>query len=167
MHYIPDDKNIEFQQKREMIYELCSIMFKDKMYKKMDGANFPEEIWDKIDIMLINQIIKKIEKYGHICDKCSIEFINKFLRIATKYYPQYINYSIIPNKNGKFCKITNLYKEDNIPGIFKECLNICFNCDINMELIDDRINYVNLLKKNMSNYTNILDFYFKEDKNNR
>ena len=87
MYYIPDDKNIEFQQKREMIYELCSIMFKDKMYKKMDGAKFPEEIWDKIDIILINQIIEKIEEYGHICDKCSIEFINKFLRIATKYYP--------------------------------------------------------------------------------
>ena len=34
-----------------------------------------------------------------------------------------------------------------------------------MELIDDRINYVNLLKKNISNYTNILDFYFIEDKN--
>ena len=147
MHYIPDDNNSEFQQKREMIYELCSIIFEGKMSKKKDGTKFPELLWDRIDFMVIKKIIEKIEKYGHICDKCSIGFINKFLRIATKYYPAYIYYSIIPNKNGKFCEINNLYKDDNIPEIFKECLNICFNYDINMELIDDRINYVNSLKK--------------------
>ena len=69
MHYIPDDNNSEFQQKREMIYELCSIMFKDKMSKKKDGTKFPEELWDKIDNMAFNKIIEKIERYEYICDE--------------------------------------------------------------------------------------------------
>jgi len=168
MHYIPNDNNSEFQQKREMIYELCSFMFKDKMYQKLDGTKFPEEIWEKVDIMVINKIIENIKQYGHICDECSIEFINKLLKIATKYYyPLYIYHSIIPNKNGKFCKIINLYKEDNIPEIFKECLNNCFKLDINEELIDDRINYFNSLKKkNIYDYANTLNSYFKDNENN-
>ena len=168
MHYIPDDNNSEFQKKREMIYEICSFMFKDKMSKKKDGTKFPEEIWDKIDNMVFIKIIEKIEEYEYICDECSIEFINKFLRIVTKYYPLYMNHSIIPNKNGEFCKINNLYKEDNIPDIFKECLKNCFDYDINEELIDERIKYANsLIKKNINDYTNKLNSYFiKMSENN-
>ena len=167
MHYIPDDNNIEFKQKREMIYELCSIIFKDKMSKKKDGKKFPEEIWDKIDIMVFEKIIEKIEEYEHICDECTLEFINKFLKVVTKYYPLFIKHSIIPNKNGDFCKINYLYKEDNIPEIFKECLKICFNYDINKELIDDRIKYSDSLrKKNICDYANILNLYFKKNENN-
>ena len=166
MHYIPHDNNSEFQQKREMIYEVCSMMFKDKMSQKKDGTNFPEEIWSKIDEMLYKKIIEKMQEYGHICAECSIEFINKFLKIVTKYYPSFINYSIIPNKNGKFCKKDQLYKEDNIPDIFKECLKVCFNEDINDELIDDRINNINSLgKKNIFDYTNILKKYFQMNEN--
>jgi len=166
IHYIPNDNNSEFQQKRDIIYELCSIMFKDKMSQKKDGTKFPKEIYDKIDNMVINKIIEKIEEFGNICNNCSIEFINKFLSIATKYYPLYINNSIIPNKNGKFCKSINLYKEDKIPEIFKECLKNCFNHDINEELIDDRITYVDSLKnKNIYDYTNILNSYFIKNEN--
>ena len=40
MHYIPDDNNSEFQQKCEMVYEICFIMFKDKMSKKKMDQNF-------------------------------------------------------------------------------------------------------------------------------
>jgi len=167
MHYIPDDNNIEFKQKRELIYELCSIMFKDKMSQKKDGKKFPEEIWDKIDIMVFKKIIEKIEEYEHICDECSIKFINKFLKVVTKYYPLFIDHSIIPNKNGDFCKINYLYKEDNISEIFKECLKICFNYDINKELIDDRIKYINSLRKiNIYDYTNTLNSNFKKNVNN-
>ena len=162
MHYIPNDNNSEFQQKREMIYEVCSMIFKDKMSTKKDGTKFPEEIWSKIDEMLYIKIIEKIQKYEHVCEQCSIEFINKFLKIVTKYFPSFINYSIIPNKNGKFCKKDNLYKEDNIPDIFKECLKVCFTKDIDDELIDDRINCINDLRiKNIYDYTSTLNKYFK------
>ena len=162
MHYIPNDNNSEFQQKREMIYEVCSMMFKDKMSNKKDGTKFPEEIWSKIDEMLFKNIMEKMQEYGHICDECSIEFINKFLKIVTMYYPSFINYSIIPNKNGKFCTKDKLYKEDKIPDIFKECLKVCFKEDINDKLIDDRINNINgLHKKNIFDYVYILTKYFK------
>jgi len=166
MHYIPNDNNSEFQQKREMIYEVCSMMFKDKISDKKDGTKFPEEIWSKIDEMLYKKIIEKMQKYEHICAECSIEFINKFLKIVTKYYPSFINYSIIPNKNGNFCKKDKLYKEDNIPDIFKECLKVCFKEDINDELVDDKINSINgLPKKNLFNYVYILNKFFKMNEN--
>jgi hypothetical protein len=61
-------------------------MFKDKMSQKRDGTKFPEEIWDKIDLMVTNKIIEKIKEYGHICNECSIEFINKFLIIINIIY---------------------------------------------------------------------------------
>ena len=167
MHYIPYDNNSEFQQKREMIYELCSIMFKDKMSQKRDGTKFPEEIWEKIDIMVVNKIIEKIKEYGYIRNECSIEFINKFLRIVFMYYKYFISYPIFPNKNGKFCQIINLYKEDNIPDIFKECLKNCFNLDINEELINDRIEYDYFLKKkNIYDYTNIIYECFGNNESN-
>ena len=167
MQYIPEDNNSKFQQKREIIYELCSIIFKDKKFQKRNGTKFPEKIWENVDIMIINKIIEKIGKYGHICDECSIEFINKFLYLLIIYYRNYLNYAIIPNKNGRFCQINNLYKEDNIPDIFKECLKKCFNCDINEELIDDRINYVNSLKmKNIYDYSNSINLYFRNNENN-
>jgi len=167
MQYIPNDSISEYQKKREMIYELCSIIFKDKKLQKKDGTKFPEEIWDKFDVMVCNKIIEKIKEYGHICNECSIEFINKFLIIINKYYPNFINYSIFPNKNGKFCQINNLYKEDNIPDIFKECLKNCFDYDINEELIDDRIDYANSLKKkNIYDFVNTLNLFFKNNENN-
>ena len=167
MHYIPHDNNSAFQQKREIFYELCSIMFKDKMSQKRDGTTFPQEMYDNIDFMVTNKIIEKFKEYGHICDECSIEFINKFLIIIILYYKYFINYPIFPNKKGNFCQINNLFKEDNIPDIFKECLKNCFNQDINEELIDDRIKYVDSLKrKNIFDYTNILNSYFRNNENN-
>ena len=167
MNYIPDDNNSEFQQKRELIYELCSIMFIDKMSLKKDGTNFPEEIWEKIDFMVTNKIIEKIKEYGHICDECPIEFINKFLIFIILYYKYFLNYPIFPNKNGNFCQINNLYKEENIPEIFKECLMNCFNQDINEELVDDRIKYINFpKKKNIYDYANILNSYFRNNEIN-
>ena len=59
-----------------------------------------------------------------------------------------------------------MYKEDNIPDIFKECLKVCFKEDINDELVDDKINSINELpKKNLFNYVNILNKFFKMNEN--
>ena len=50
MHYIPDDNNSEFQKKREMIYEICSFIFKDKMSKKKMEQNFQKKYGIKLII---------------------------------------------------------------------------------------------------------------------
>lgn len=51
-----------------------------------------------------------MEKCGKIEGKYIISFINKLLECLSEFYPQYRSYSIIPNKNGNFCKIDDLYR---------------------------------------------------------
>ena len=120
--------------------------------------------------MEFSKIIKNIEEYNHIGDKFSLQFINQFLKCVSEYYQLYRNHSIVPNKNGIFCKIDDLFVDDNIPDIFKECLKKCFDEDINKELIDDRIDAIKPLgKKKIIDYKSILEKYFnmKENKNKK
>ena len=158
IHYIPVDSEEKFKQKREMIYYLCSNIWVDKMSEKKYVKNFPEEIWNKVDPMILKRIIEKMEEFGF---KRSIKFINIFLKCATEYHISYENHKIIPNKNGKFCKIGELYIDDNIPDLFKKCLKQCFNYDIKEELIDERIaTYTSISKKSIISYKSILNYFF-------
>ena len=157
MHYIPYNGNDDFKKKREMLYEFCSILWNNKMYQKIDGSDFPEEIWDRVDNMVFNKIIESISQNKKIGGIYTINFINKFLDCALTYYPSFRNSPIIPNKNGFFCSINNLYLDENIPSIFKECLKKCFNIDINNELIDERITSIKPIQnKNICSYKDTL-----------
>eukprot|EP00833_Pecoramyces_ruminatium_P012595 jgi/Orpsp1_1/1186627/evm.model.d7180000052101.1 len=161
MHYIPYNGGDYFKKKREMLYDFCSIIWNNKMYQKIDGSDFPEEIWDKVDNMVFSKIIENIQNSKRIGGIYTINFINKFLDCALTYYPSFRNSSIIPNKNGFFCTINSLYLDENIPSIFKECLRNCFNIDINNELIDERITSIKPLQnKNICSYKDTLKKYF-------
>jgi hypothetical protein len=162
MHYIPDnDDDIKFKKKREDMYELCVLFWKEEMTDKKNGNQFPKELWEKSDNILFETIIKNIEKREKIGKTFTINLINKFLQYASEYYPNYINYEIIPNKNGKFCKKYELFKDDDIPDIFKECLLKFFDEDINEDLVDDRINSIKISnKKTISDYKDLLEQYF-------
>ena len=167
MHYIPKDNNNEFIQKREMIYEFCSLIWKDKMSQKKDGTNFPIKLWDKIDEMVMKKIIEKIEKCGCLSEVYTIEFINKFLKCYSESIIILSGHSIIPNENGKFCKIGELYVDDNIPEIFKKCLKKCFSFDINEELINKQITNIKpKISRNIYNYKSIINKYLRTEQRN-
>ena len=94
--------------------------------------------------------------------KYSLEFINNFLKCFSKYTSFCSDHSIIPNENGNFCKIDDLYVDDNIPEIFKECLHNCFGIDINEELINNGITNIKpKSSKTIYNYKNIINKYFR------
>ena len=140
MHYIPYDQDEGFIEKRYQIYELCKTVWKDKMTDKKDGTSFPIELWDKSDKVIIKKIIEDIEKKEKIGDKYTINFIKIFIEFISKNYPYYIYYPIIPNQNEKFCSINELFKDDNIPNKFKECLKDCFDIDIKTKLLNEELN---------------------------
>ncbi|ORX79571.1 hypothetical protein BCR32DRAFT_300799 [Anaeromyces robustus] len=164
--YIPCDMNIpcdmmdrEFIQKRKTIYELCSVIW--NMSEMKDGSGLHKELWNGIDEMVFDNLLSTIQNLKEINGQTliSIDFLNKVLKCVTKYYSDYTEYSIIPNQNGKFCKIYDLYKDSNIPEIFKECLKKFFNVDIKKELIHKEINYNifrNVEEKGIYSYKPIL-----------
>ena len=132
MHYIPkDQKEKNFTKKREIIYEFCKIVWDEEMSIQKDGNRFPQELWNGIDDSIIEEIIKIIEKNQNLSRKYDIDFIKKFLEFLLEYYPREIkNHSIFPNQNGKFCIYYNLYKDLDIPDIFKDCLKKYLSKDI-------------------------------------
>ncbi|OUM69104.1 hypothetical protein PIROE2DRAFT_2989 [Piromyces sp. E2] len=144
--YIPKDKNEKFIRKRESIYEFCSKIWSNDISEKKDGSSFPDDIWKGIDDIMFEKIIKKIKRIGKLDDTTyTIDFIRRFLECAIEYYPSFKNHSIIPNKNGEFCNINDLYEDMNIPSLFKECMKECFGFNINDELIDDELKSLDTL----------------------
>jgi len=161
MHYIPYDEDIEFIEKRENIYEFCKTLWSDKMSYAKDGTEFPKELWNDIDERVFQELLNSIQNYGQLNNIITIKFLNKFLNCVSKYYYYYTSYSIIPNKNGVFCRKDSLYRDDNIPSIFKDCLKNCFNYDINNELIhDDITSSIKIGKRRIYDYYNTLNKYF-------
>ncbi|KAG4104427.1 hypothetical protein H8356DRAFT_1369783 [Neocallimastix lanati (nom. inval.)] len=167
--YIPNDyENKKLIEKRETIYELCSLIWNDSMPTKRNGNSFPERIWNGIDEILFENLIEHIERIGNLTETFNIKYMKKFLKLISEYYPSYKDHSIIPNQNGKFCKIGELYEDENIPEIFKECMLKYFNKDIKEELIDNELisikSLINNGKKRIYDYNNnYLNKYFCEN----
>jgi len=140
MHYIPNDcEDEKFIEKRNTIYDICSVIWTDKFSGKEDGSGFPKDLWNGIDEMVFDKLLLEIQNIGVINNNISIDYINKVLDCVTEYYPKYTDYSIIPNQNKKLCKLNDVYKDSDIPELFKECLNNCLKKDIKNELIDKEI----------------------------
>jgi len=163
MHYIPFDcGNDEFIYKRAMMYEFCNTLWNDKMSSVKDGTQFPIELWCDIDDKVFEELLSDIEEHGQLNNTITIDFLNKFLECVSKYYYNYSSYSIIPNKNGILCTRNSLYKDDNIPLLFKQCMNECFNYDIDDELIHDDITFdINIGTKRIYDYSHLLKKYFR------
>jgi len=166
MQYIPwDCEDKQFIQKREMIFEICSVMWNEDLSEMKDGSGFPRYLWNGVDEMVLKNLLLKIEEYNEIQGKISVDYINKVLVCVQKYYSDYIDYSIIPNQNKKLCKLNELYEDSNIPEIFKNCLKNCFNVDIRNELLDKGINTKVLRfveKKEILSYKSTLKKFFSE-----
>ncbi|OUM58403.1 hypothetical protein PIROE2DRAFT_16332 [Piromyces sp. E2] len=164
MHYIPYDQDQEFIEKREEIYEFCSVVYGSRMEDKKNGNEFPKELWNGIDDMIFKHLIDNISNYGKLDDKYTIDFMIKFLKCVSRYYPSYRYSSLVPNQNGKFCMVDSLYEDDSIPEVFKECLKVCFNRDIKNELLDQRMLPIKHLlqrdKKCIYSYNYDLKHYF-------
>ena len=165
IQYIPYDEEEEYIEKRNSMYSFCSQLWKKKMKPQKDGRKFPKELWVGIDEAIIKLIIQNIDKHQKLDEKITIDFTKQFLKFLIKIN-YYINskYKIFPNQNGKFCLLNDLYEDDNIPNEFKNCLKSYFNIDINDELLDKRLNELNLNihKRRIYDYKYILKDKFSK-----
>jgi len=169
--YIPDEhEDKKFVQKRNTLYELCKNVFGNSMPEKKNGNLFPKELWNGIDELVFEKLIKNIESQGRLGGVYSIEFMKKFLECVTEYYPSFRNHPIVPNQNGYFCLADKLYEDIQIPDIFKECLLNCFKKDIKAELINKELTYIKSLTngryRKMKNYYDIIRRGFQSHENN-
>ena len=165
MSYIPYDKDKKFVEKRKMIYYFCKTVWgvwEKYISEEKNGNNFPEELWNGIDDSIIKQIIEIIETHGQISSKYDIIFMEKFLEFLEEYYPIELNsHVIIPNQNGKFCKLDSLFKDLEIPEIFKDCLKDDLKNDIRNELLDKNMNkFLNIKEKKIFDYHNDIRLFF-------
>jgi len=162
IHYIPYDcGNNKFINKRKLMYEFCKTLWNNKMSSIKDGTQFPIELWSDIDDKVFKEILSDIQKHGKLNNIITIDFLNKFLECVSEYYYSYYSYSIIPNKKGRLCIRNSLFKDDNIPSLFKQCMNECFNYDIDNELIHDGITVdLNISRKRIYDYSHLLKKYF-------
>lgn len=168
MHYIPNDEEEDYIERRNLIYEFCSFVWKDVMTEKKDGTNFPKEQWDKIDNTVIKKIIEDIEKEEKLGRKYTIDFTQKFVEFIIKNYHNFVDKNIFPNQNGVFFSLYNLYEDNNIPNQFKDCLKSYCNVDIRENLLDSRLNSLDLRipKRKIYDYKDILKQKFQQKKEN-
>jgi len=163
--YIPEDNEDQiFVQKRRLIYKLCSKAF--NMPSQEDGNSFPKELWNGIDEIVFKKLIEVLEKKGQLGGYFNIEYIKDFLKLVPEYLYRY--HSVVPNKNGKFCKADELYEDIHIPELFKECMSSCFNYDIKKHLIDDELLSIKSLthgrERKINDYIDEIKNYFIKEK---
>ena len=165
MHYIPKDQEEKYSKKREIIYDFCTIIWNEKMSEKKDGNQFPIELWNGIDDIIIKEVLEIVQNQKKLSEKYNIDVIKKFLEFLLEYYPRDINkYSILPNQNGIFSKKSNLHKDMDIPEVFKNCLKNYLDIDIKDELLDKRLNDIeslNLKEKKIFDYYDELKKFFQ------
>ena len=134
-------------------------------------------ICDEDDLLIYIQECKNIKNLSDIHNinksdtiECLNEFI-KLLKINCNYKEILNNYSIIPNRNGEFKKINELYtdNENNIPNIIMDIYDSISEKKLNEELIDIEININNLndiiKKKDFDDISLYLNNYIKKNKN--
>ncbi|ORX55846.1 hypothetical protein BCR36DRAFT_581012 [Piromyces finnis] len=163
LHYIPYSEEKEFIEKYSLIFDICSVIFKNDMKTKKDGTGFPKYLYEGIDNIVFKKICTEIKKNSKVGGIYTIEFINKVLGCLSIYYSSYTEYEIIPNQNNKFCKYYDLSKDNNIPDLFKECLVKCLDKDIKNNLMHKDITPIKpFYEKNIYNYEYTLKEFFEK-----
>jgi len=144
--------------KRKTVYELYSVIWNKHLSGMKDGSGFSEDLWNGIDDIVFDKFLLEIQKFKEIKGKISITFINNVLKCFSQYFRniEISKYSIIPNQNNKLCSTGKLYKDNDIPEIFKDCLKNCFDEDIREELVNKEIDIKYL--KNILNEKEIYDY---------
>lgn len=156
------------------------LKIKDNKYIQSWGKredNKIKYIYDENDLLIDIQKCKNIDNLSKILNinkSDTIKYLNEFIEFLKnncKYETILNNYSIIPNRNGEFKKINELYtdNENNIPKIIMDIYDSISEKKLNDELIDKEININNLNdiinKKNFDDISSYLNKYILENKN--
>ena len=136
-------------EKRENIYYLSKLFFKDKVGEKYIVENFEEEIWINSDEFIIDKLIttcEKWEKYSNI--EISLDEFNKFLNFLYRNNDKiFKEKKLLPTINGEFHYIDNIYMEENINEELKKGANKYINLKFDEQILNHNIKINNLIIK--------------------
>ena len=170
---------IPIEKEVELWYNIMENDPLKKVYEIEENTWGFKYLFDEEDLFLKIQKYESVSKFAEDMNKTTGEiydWLNKlynFLKI-NKFNDCYYNYNMIPNQNGIFKKIYELFGNDenridiNIESLYKKI----FNIDLNDIILNENIklsNFGNLVKiKNIKNIFNEFSDLFKEtnDDNN-
>ena len=190
--YIPRINNYEKSMKRKA-YNFISFLYDNKVPSYEESTIIEEWIWEEDERIKFKniencaEIVEKCQNINNLCSKLTNNndiwnWINDFLLFIWDIHNEYLSkYSIIPNMNSEFVKLTTeLATSKNVPENMIECLEILnikwrnnhIHKKINLELsTDHNINYaVSIIKECVNDWSNnvlILMEYIPDDNNNQ
>ena len=156
--------------KRESIYYFSKLFFKDIVKEKIIVQNFIEDIWKNCDEYLINEIISIAEKWGKLSKIIiSLEDYNKLLNFLYLYNDRIFSQKkLLPNINDDFCKLDELFYENNVNQEIKNAVILYIDLDLNKRLLNHKIKIDNLKIRHFNNddLIEIINYFYKKSENN-
>ena len=139
-------------KKRETIYLISKLLFKNKIGEKYTVKNFKDEIWRDSDEYILDKIIstaEKWKKYSNI--PIDIEIYNILLNFLYEGNKElFDDKKLLPSINGEFHFLKDLYIEYNINKQIKNGAEEYANLKFNDKFLNPKIQINNLIIKKYS-----------------
>ena len=172
--YIDNDKEksyiltryvVKNNKKRETIYFLSKLLFKNKIGEKYLVENFKDEIFKDSDKYIIDKIILTAEKWGKFSEiQISIENYNILLNFLYECNNKlFDDKKLLPSINGEFNFLKDLYMEYNINKQIKNVAEEYANLKFNDKILNHKIqiNNLNIKKYCMDDLLNEINQFFQ------
>ena len=145
--------------KRETIYDLAKLLFKNKIGEKYIVENFKEDIWKISDDFIIEKMISIAQKWRHFTNiDLNVENFNKLLNfLYEKNNKIFDEVKLLPSLNGDFNFVKDLKIEIDINEEIKNAAKKHINIQYDSKILNNNIKINNL---NISRYS--MDDLLKE-----
>ena len=173
IHFLPEEESQLLYNSQKNLLDIVRKYYYDRnnTYSQIAILCDTEEFWRKAN----DEIIKSLQ--GHLEEDANLENLKVFLSKSEKTYDdgdtviflndfydylkktnRNISGKIVPNQNGNFCSLDEIFKDDNVPNPLKDIL-----CLINPEedfrniLADASLSIQPTHSKNIEDIAQILD----------
>ncbi|OHT14624.1 hypothetical protein TRFO_14915 [Tritrichomonas foetus] len=122
---------VEGDEKRQKMFEFA-VYFENIPNEQIFVQNCPNEIWEKADLIALEQIMKTISRYNRVKVKSSIRQIDLFIRFLLRYLPpdKCVNkYNVVPNTYFELKTLKELKNCGDVEDEFNEMMMECFGID--------------------------------------
>jgi hypothetical protein len=136
--------------KRETIYYLSTIFFKDKIGEKYEVENFNKDIWKSSDEYIIKEMISIARNWKNFDSKTiDIDDYNKFLNFLYEINDKLFDeVKLLSSRSGEFNYLKDLNFEYNINEEIKNGAKEYIGLKYDERILNDKINYNKNKNKN-------------------
>lgn len=145
------------EELRNDLWSLGSKIYPDLICRKADIHRWYNSLWVKCKNFTVREMTKRLHSIGNIealtsalVDKEWIDWLEgyyKLISMEKNLFNEIQNdeYAIVPNQNGDFRKLSDMWIDDNIEPVYKEVLKL-MNTDCNEWLVHADIKIDNWFK---------------------